>query len=105
MAEYEKHQAEVLTNLAQHTKLMKAEYGKQLGANIMAQYELHGKLGAKKKTPANQFRYDGSDSDRAGFDDPDCSEVEELASRRPSLAHAFFAWCVHTHRYSAPKSC
>jgi hypothetical protein len=78
MAEYKRHQAEVLTNLAQHTKLKKAEYGKQLVANFMAQYELHGKLGAKKKTPANQFRYDGSDSDRAGFDDPDCSEVEEL---------------------------
>lgn len=65
-------------NLAQHTKLMKAEYGKQLVANFMAQYELHGKLGAKKKTPVNQFRYDGSDSDRVGFADPDCSDVDEL---------------------------
>jgi len=29
---------------------MKAEYEKKLVANLMEQYELHGKIGAKRKT-------------------------------------------------------
>ena len=68
----------MLVNLAQHTKLMKAEYEKKLVANLMEQYELRGKIGAKKKTPMNELRYDGSDSDRMGFNDHDCCDVDAL---------------------------
>jgi len=56
---------------------MKAEYEKKLIANFMEQYELQGKPGAKKQAPVNQWKYDGSDSDRSGFNDRDCSDADE----------------------------